>query len=251
MVQLETRTLESALDHWRDATREALQAGASEKDLQAMLKTEVADSQEHHCETCPPDNYDPDTVYAELPEGLITVPEAARKYNVNRRTIQTWLNQNRLERKGRMKGSARGGGFVLVDEGELVRYMNAPRSRGGRPRKSEEALQTGAAEEYPHSMLRTEAAAQQLHGLTCRHEDYDPDTVYAELPAGLIDLPTAATRYKVNVRTIYNWLRRGRLALCGRLRAPATGGGYLVVCEDELVAFMRGPRDRGGRPQQT
>ena len=136
MVQLDTRTLDTVLEQWRDVNQEALRAGAAEGYLQSMLTTETIAVQDHHCETCPPDNYDPDTVYAELPEGLITLPEAARKYNVNRRTIQTWLRQNRLERKGRMKGSARGGGFVLVDESELVRYMNAPRSRGGRPRKS-------------------------------------------------------------------------------------------------------------------
>ena len=134
MVQLETRTLDAVLEQWRDATREALQAGASEKDLQAMLKTEITDSQVHHCETCPPDNYDPDTVYTELPEGLITVPEAARKYRINRRTIQTWLRQNYITSKGRLRGSARGGGFVLVSEAELVRYIATPK-RIGRPPK--------------------------------------------------------------------------------------------------------------------
>ena len=106
MVQLDTRTLDAVLEQWRDVTQRALQAGVSEKVLHSMLTTETIAVQDHHCQTCPPDNYDPDTVYAELPEGLITVPDAARKYNVNRRTIQTWLNQNRLERKGRMRGSA-------------------------------------------------------------------------------------------------------------------------------------------------
>ena len=134
MVQLDTRTLDAVLEQWRDVTQRALQAGVSEKVLHSMLTTETIAAQDHHCETCSPDNYDPDTVYAELPEGLITLPEAARKYNVNRRTIQTWLRQNHITSKGRLRGSARGGGFVLVSEDELVRYIATPK-RIGRPPK--------------------------------------------------------------------------------------------------------------------
>ena len=136
MVELEPRQLASVIDQWLHTTREAIQLGAEEGRLHSMLTMEATAAEEHHCQPPPPDPSGPETIYTELPDGLITVPEAARKYQINRRTIQTWLNQNRLERKGRMRGSARGGGFVLIDECELVRYMNTPKNRGGRPRKS-------------------------------------------------------------------------------------------------------------------
>ena len=80
------------------------------------------------------------------------------------------------------------------------------------------------------------------------------DVIYepGELPEGLIDLPSAAVKYSeeygVSEGAMRQWVNRGRVAKVGRVRAPARGGGYLVVNEDELVKFMGRPRNKGGRP---
>ena len=79
----------------------------------------------------------------------------------------------------------------------------------------------------------------------------DQDTVYTELPEGLIDVPTAAKKYNMATGTLRVWLRKGHLTLRGRLKAPATGGGYLVVREDELAEYVASPRNKGGRPRKT
>ena len=80
------------------------------------------------------------------------------------------------------------------------------------------------------------------------------DVVYerGQLPEGLIDLPSAARKYGeeygVSADAMGQWVRRGRVAKAGLLRAPAPGGGYLVVRELELLEYMRRPRNKGGRP---
>ena len=79
----------------------------------------------------------------------------------------------------------------------------------------------------------------------------DRDKVYTKLPEGLIDVPTAAKKYNMATGTLRVWLRKGHLTLRGRLKAPATGGGYLVVHEAELAEYVAGPRNRGGRPRKT
>ena len=134
MVQLETRTLDAVLEQWRDVTRAALQAGASEKDLQAMLKTEVADSQEHHCETCSQDSHGPETVYLNLPAGLIDLPTAAKRYDLNVRTMSQWVRRGRVALRGRLRAPKPGGGYLVVCEDELVTFIQRPKNKGGRPR---------------------------------------------------------------------------------------------------------------------
>ena len=82
------------------------------------------------------------------------------------------------------------------------------------------------------------------------------DVIYepGELPEGLIDLPSAAARYSekygVSEDAMRQWVNRGRVVKAGRVRAPARGGGYIVVCERELVEFMAQPRNKGGRPRK-
>jgi hypothetical protein len=85
-------------------------------------------------------------------------------------------------------------------------------------------------------------------------EDLDPAVegirIYTELPPGLIDLPSAAKKYDSKVGRFQNWVNRGYLQVHGRLRAPASGGGYLVVNEADLVAQMALAATRRGRPRK-
>ena len=78
-----------------------------------------------------------------------------------------------------------------------------------------------------------------------------PDTVYTELPPGLIDIRTASQKYCLQTALLRAWVRKGRLSYKGRLKAPAAGGGYIVVDEEELTSYISAPKDRGGRPRKT
>ena len=78
-----------------------------------------------------------------------------------------------------------------------------------------------------------------------------PYPVYAEVPEGCIDLPSAAKKYGLNIGTVREWVRQGRVAQVGRLKAPAPGGGYLLVNEKELQTCIGTPRAKGGRPRKT
>jgi hypothetical protein len=75
--------------------------------------------------------------------------------------------------------------------------------------------------------------------------------IYTELPDGLIDLPTAATRYECKGPTLRMWVHRGHLKLMGRLKGSCTGGGYLVVSESDLKERLSTPNKKGGRPPKT
>ena len=79
----------------------------------------------------------------------------------------------------------------------------------------------------------------------------DGEVIYDELPDGLIDLPTAAIDLGISRHTIHTWIRAGKLSKKGRLRGPAKGGGYLLLCKVELSQRLREPRNLGGRPKRT
>ena len=117
----------------------------------------------------------------------------------------------------------------------------------------ERALRSGATREEILSMLELKVTENEVayQDTLPAFPDDDTDTVYTELPPGLIDLPSAIKKYRLRPRTAQNWVKFGRIKLRGRLKASARGGGYLVVCEDELVTYMTGPRDKGGRPRKT
>ena len=120
------------------AVAEALAEGVTQQELMGVVLTTVATytppmADEADCEDFRVPG--PDTVYTELPPGLIELPNAARTYGIPRRTIQTWLRKGKLSRQGRLRGPARGGGYILISEDQLIAYMNEPRHRGGRLRK--------------------------------------------------------------------------------------------------------------------
>ena len=78
----------------------------------------------------------------------------------------------------------------------------------------------------------------------------DPgDVIYepGELPEGLIDLPSAAKKYGINVKTAQGWLRRDIIPRLGKVRAP--GGGYNVTCEETFAMIAANPPKTGRPPK--
>lgn len=75
------------------------------------------------------------------------------------------------------------------------------------------------------------------------------EVVYDQLPDGLIEMPRAAELYGVSPSTLRSWAHRGRLAVRGRLKASARGGGYLVFDKAEVAAMVANPLPNG-RPKK-
>ena len=70
---------------------------------------------------------------------------------------------------------------------------------------------------------------------------YDP----GDVPAGLISLPDAAKKYGISIRTLRTWINRGKLLNCGRVRAKAPGGGYILTKEEHDRVLSRPPTKTG------
>ena len=85
------------------------------------------------------------------------------------------------------------------------------------------------------------------------HTKESDDVIYepGELPEGLIDLPSASKKYGIPVRTLGQWIHRGKLPRCGRLRARAAGGGYIVTEEAAIVYCRDHPRKPGPKRSVT
>ena len=84
------------------------------------------------------------------------------------------------------------------------------------------------------------------------HADEDDcEVIYepGEVPDGLIDLPSAAKKYGIPVRTLRTWVYLGRLPRRGRLKAPAAGGGYIVTVDEEIPRCRDNPRKPGRKPK--
>ena len=141
MVDLSKRngTARASLDRASRAIAEALAEGVNERELQDMVTTVAADqvAEQHEIQGLFPDFHDHEIIYTEteVPEGLIDLPAASKKYHCPVGTLQMWVHRGRLQTYGRLKAPARGGGYLLLREDELVHHMQTPRNKGGRPRK--------------------------------------------------------------------------------------------------------------------
>ena len=127
------------LDRVSSAIAEALTEGVGAHELHDMVSTVAAEQAAEQPE--PPGLFsvlnDEETIYTEteVPEGLIDLPAAAQKYNCPINTLQTWVKKGRLKTHGRRKAPARGGGYLLLVETEVLDRVKAPINKGGRPRK--------------------------------------------------------------------------------------------------------------------
>ena len=148
-------------------------------------------------------------VFTKVPDGLIDLPTASDKYGRSRQVISNWVRSGWLGERGLVRQPGSAIAHILVAEDDLVACT------------------------------------------TKKHTRHKPNQVpmYDELPKGLIDLPTAGKKYGLNTGTVRGWVNKGELEVAGRLRAPAPGGGYLVVSEDELLTHIAEPRNKG-RPKK-
>ena len=109
---------------------EARDAGVEKADLISMV-TDVYNVPRVNDAEPPPTA---EVIYDELPEGLIDLPSACRKYGVNRHTANGWMRRGMLPRKGRTR--APGGQLSVTDEAAFRQLAAQPVNVGGRPRKT-------------------------------------------------------------------------------------------------------------------
>ena len=104
-------------------------------------------------------------------------------------------------------------------------------------------LRSGSTAKNNVTLLDRDAVAAYFN----RHATRDVP-VLDELPETLIDLSTARKKYGLGRQRFYNWINRGHLEVLGRLRAPARGGGYLVVSKAALERLVANPPRKGRSP---
>ena len=117
----------------RDAIGVALAAGVSENEIVSMVATVAADAEQP---ALPGFEDEGLRIYDELPDGLIDLATAAKRYNRSPHLMRTWVYRGHLEERGRLRGRGRNGGSIIVCEDDLLKRINAPTSKGGRPRKT-------------------------------------------------------------------------------------------------------------------
>ena len=70
------------------------------------------------------------------PDGLITIREAAERYQLNPRRIHGWIDQGKITpAEGRRPGIGRGGEVLLIPEQEVALLAANPPKPTGRPPK--------------------------------------------------------------------------------------------------------------------
>ena len=73
-----------------------------------------------------------DVIYepGNLPEGLIDLPSASKKYGIKVGTLRSWVHVGKLPRMGRLRGRAPGGGYIVTRDADIEYCRDHPRKRG-------------------------------------------------------------------------------------------------------------------------
>ena len=117
----------------REAIGVALAAGVSENEILSMVATVAADAEQPELPGFEDEGL---PIYTDLPDGLIDLATAAKRYKRSPHLMRTWVYRGHLEERGRLRGRGRNGGSIVVCEEELLKRINAPTNKGGRPRKN-------------------------------------------------------------------------------------------------------------------
>ena len=124
------------LTYGDDPKREAFQAaierahenGLSADEMASMITAAAATETEQptngirHAEP-------EDVVYepGKLPEGLIDLPSASKRYGIPVKTLRSWVNRGKLPRRGRLRARSPGGGYIVTEEAQILYCRDNPR----------------------------------------------------------------------------------------------------------------------------
>ena len=208
----------SATEWLQAAINQALTAGVTRKQMHLM----VATAPPPQVRAAGPENEwsdDPlQIVYSEVPDGLLTVAEAAAKYQVRHNTLTVALYRGNLPRAGRIRGRGYGAMQHLISEVALRRYLGLDPEIPEAAEDQSEKDQSEEPEAQPHP------AANDL-------------VIHDELPEGCITLTEGARRYGIPLQRMRNLVRKCRLTKMGYLRGRGPQGGSLLLLEAEVAAL--------------
>ena len=203
----------SATEWLQAAISQALTAGVTRKQMHLM----VATAPPPKVRAASPENDwsdDPlQIMYDEVPDGLLTLAEAAAKYQVRHNTLTVAIFRGNLPRAGRIRGRGYGAMQHLVSEVALRRYLGLDPEM---PEAAEDQSEKQEAQPHP--------AANDL-------------VLHDELPEGCITLIEGAHRYGIPILRMRNLVRRYRLTKMGYLRGRGPQGGALLLLEAEVAAL--------------
>ena len=208
----------SATEWLQAAINQALTAGVTRKQMHLM----VATAPPPQVRAAGPENDwsdDPlQIVYSEVPDGLLTVAEAAAKYQVRHNTLTVAIYRGNLPRAGRIRGRGYGAMQHLISEVALRRYLGLnpeiPEAAEGRSEKDQ--IEEPDAQPHPAG---------------------DDLVIHDGLPEGCITLTEGARRYGIPLRRMRNLVRKCRLTKMGYLRGRGPQGGALLLLEAEVAAL--------------
>ena len=116
----------------RDAIDQALQSGVDEKAIAQMVAERALTlndvARNGLAVETPPENAG-DVIYEPggLPEGLIDLPSAAKKYGIKPATLRMWVQRGRLPRRGRLRGPSPGRGYIVAAIADIEYCRDNPR----------------------------------------------------------------------------------------------------------------------------
>ena len=117
---------ETEREAFRAAIERAQENGLSLDEMVSMITAAT--------ETQPPVNEvrptEPDDIIYEpsnLPDGLIDLPTASKKYGVKVGTLRQWVHVGKLPRKGRLRAPSPGGGYIVTEEAAVPYCRDNPR----------------------------------------------------------------------------------------------------------------------------
>ncbi len=113
-------------------------SGLTQGEIVSMVAGAMKHAEEAGCQTELPNfpSTDKPKIYRELPPGLITLPDAAKKFDIPKSRIREWALKGQIKTFGRLRGRAPGGGFLVLMEEEVAEHIKKPLSKGGRPKKT-------------------------------------------------------------------------------------------------------------------
>ena len=82
-------------------------------------------------------SFEPDSVIyepGELPEGLIDLPSASKKYGIPVRTLGAWVRRGKLPKRGRLRARSPGGGYIVTVEAMIPYCRDNPLKTGRKKR---------------------------------------------------------------------------------------------------------------------
>ena len=120
----------------REILSTALSDGVGRGEIVSMVATIIADADvdESELAALAEERWE-HPIYEEVPPGLIDLKTAAENFNCTIKQLQAWVKRGHIPSYGRIRGPARGGGYHLVKEKDVITRLAMPPNRGGRPRK--------------------------------------------------------------------------------------------------------------------